>query len=126
MIKANELRLGNTINYRSEFTGEVRQRVVDIMVLKQLQSKHDIMRKGYEPIPLTEEWLIRFGFDNLGSYGWGIGYFHIRFRNIHQFYFLIENRIIRVKYVHQLQNLYYALTNEELKLVDTTGKSIKK
>lgn len=67
-----------------------------------------------EPIPLTEERLLEFGFDNLGAYGWGIGIFHIRFREIHKFYFTIENRIIRIKHVHQLQNLYFALTNEEL------------
>lgn len=75
----------------------------------------------YEPIPLTEEWLEKFGFEKNenGLYklfnqsevpillngdlnGWtcdGIN-------------FSINN----TQYVHQLQNLYFALTNEELKL----------
>ena len=72
------------------------------------------------PILLTEEWLLKFGFEKqmawtycielkgnlklvyyLGEKGWSIGN-----KNYSDF--------SNLQYVHQLQNLYFALTNEEL------------
>ncbi|MFH1348413.1 MAG: hypothetical protein ABIH58_02145 [Patescibacteria group bacterium] len=80
------------------------------------------------PVPLTEEWLLKFGFEydtitysrgelmlsshsdiDLSSYNvwWGtLTYGNLNFQ---------------IKYVHQLQNLYFALTGDEL-----TIKPIKK
>jgi len=66
-----------------------------------------------QPIPLTEEWLLKFGFDDLGTYGYGRGNFHICLHE-NEFYFSINNRKVFIKHVHQLQNLYFALTGEEL------------
>lgn len=73
------------------------------------------------PIPITEEWLIRGGFEKsvfeksvkswtiLKKDEWFTIYDDLNFGNQ-----CIYGRTI-VKYVHQLQNLYYALTNQELK-----------
>ena len=66
-----------------------------------------------DPIPLTEEWLIKFGFIKVWN--------NYRLKPLG---YLIDNRLITVgsnylrhiKYVHQLQNLYFALTGEELQL----------
>ena len=66
-----------------------------------------------KPIPLTEEWLVKFGFykDKLE-----VGLYH--FNDLEIFlpnYFTWKTQFIdNIKYVHQLQNLYFALTNEEL------------
>ncbi|OPC34588.1 hypothetical protein [Elizabethkingia miricola] len=69
-----------------------------------------------EPIPLTEEWLWKFGFED-------------RLKNINdlEFSISIENKALfifqynepkglyfDIEFVHQLQNLYFALTAEEL------------
>lgn len=70
---------------------------------------------SYSLIPLTEEWLIKFGFE--------------RWNDVYNFYHKlngveIENGNIyvghgnEIKYVHQLQNLYFALTGEELNKQD--------
>ena len=126
-MDAKELRIGNWIlDHEADPKKTIYYQVEEIQRLSNNKALNQTLgvtyRKGscwtcdVEPIPLTEEWLVKFGFDNLGAYGWGIGYFHIRFRNIHKFYFLLENRLVRIKYVHQLQNLYFALTNEELKI----------
>ena len=126
-MDAKELRIGNWIlDHEADPKKTIYYQVEEIQRLSNNKSLNQTLgvtyRKGscwtcdVEPIPLTEEWLVKFGFDNLGDYGWGIGYFHIRFRNIHKFHFPLENRLVRIKYVHQLQNLYFALTNEELKL----------
>jgi hypothetical protein len=65
-----------------------------------------------EPIPLTEEWLVKFGFKPLVK-DWQIKglIIHARKRG-----FVVNNRIPILKTVHQLQNLYFALTGEELTL----------
>lgn len=92
---------------------------------------------NFKPIPLTEEWLVRFGFE---KYEWTVGYFipynakhlMIQFfrKDIHIYltkvtkdsqghkmsggrdYFLKQ----KLNYIHQLQNLIHSLTGEELTL----------
>ncbi|WP_159522931.1 hypothetical protein [Sunxiuqinia indica] len=92
--------------------------------------------KQVEPVKLTEEWLIKFGFKKkpcgYGSSKYVYGIFEVhnyggnRFKNIE----LItidksndEDEIVNtllpvdILYVHQLQNLYLAITGEKLKQV---------
>tara|TARA_R110000796_G_scaffold58965_5_gene135843 strand:+ start:3162 stop:3488 length:327 start_codon:yes stop_codon:yes gene_type:complete len=64
------------------------------------------------PIPLTEEWLVKFGFENAEDDG-VIGFNGLYFWDREDGYSLIISGT-PVKHVHQLQNLYFALTNEEL------------
>lgn len=82
-----------------------------------------------QPIPLTEDWLLRFGFDKETRVGEnkyykdrylienGISQF---FDNGYSFRITTDNQnsthAASVKYVHQLQNLYFALTGTELEL----------
>jgi hypothetical protein len=102
-MKTNELRLGNLIiedGKQTEFNGDFYHWCDDIM----------------KPITLNEDWLIDFGFyqvelDNGEKY-----YQNYRFRlncNYNGFYY---SRNLDVKYVHQLQNLYFALIGVELEL----------
>jgi hypothetical protein len=79
----------------------------------------------YEPIPLTEEWLVKFGFEDRIETGVCIAYHYghnpitndwmIELIKIHEdsFYFY-KNGHFKIVFVHQLQNLYFALTGEEL------------
>lgn len=86
-----------------------------------------------KPIPITEEWLFSFGFDfvlainNRYLKDSGAFYFTIMIMNDDKSYQVLlsnhekkEGEIIPVvglgiiKYVHQLQNLYQALTGSEL------------
>ncbi len=76
-----------------------------------------------KPIPITEEWLLRFGFEQ----EYGIMSFvkddrssiKITYETLADFYRLYPYTY-KIKYVHQLQNLYHALTGEELTLKETT------
>lgn len=105
MIQANELRIGNLTEQ-----GEVKSFFEN--------GVHVGFGKCYyfnelEPIPLTEEWLLKFGFKIERQYECdfaSIGVFTISFGE--NFFYEYTN----LKYVHQLQNLYFALTNEELTL----------
>jgi hypothetical protein len=66
-----------------------------------------------QPIPLTEEWLVKMGLHEgrLGYYF--LGDFMINVDG-HVYFGETETWIAEIYSVHQLQNLYYALTNEEL------------
>lgn len=64
-----------------------------------------------DSIPLTEKWLFRFGYINLNN-----KYFTIQGHLIWicNDLFMCDKNGIVLKYVHQLQNLYFALNSKEL------------
>jgi hypothetical protein len=71
------------------------------------------------PIPLTEEWLLKFGFKRLNN-AWNGPHrndFSI-WNPIGNPEFILNDTVLnpRTEYVHQLQNLYFALTGEELEI----------
>jgi hypothetical protein len=68
------------------------------------------------PIPLTEEWLIKFGFEKLDLFYSHKKYGYKVAKNMDGFYIWSNAFSFNppLKYVHQLQNLYFALTGEEL------------
>lgn len=80
----------------------------------------------FQPIPLTEDWLVRFGFEKeYSDYYLLIGKARIIFKYYgglaHQLDIIQDGRHISMhigctKYVHELQNLYFALTGKELAL----------
>ena len=72
------------------------------------------IKKFYNPIPLTEEWLLKFGFKNI-KFKYEINNFIIWLDPRSTYYYLnYEGGNIEIKYVHELQNLYFALTGKEL------------
>ena len=103
-MKASELRIGN---YYLSFG-------VD---LKQVETLHkDKILIDFTPIPLTEEWLLKFGFeyyDTVKPKGYWLN--GVCIEKIDSMLIEFKNGI-GLKHVHQLQNLYFALTNKELTL----------
>lgn len=68
-----------------------------------------------QPIPLTEEWLVKFGFEKINDSTW------IYIIAIYQSYYgfdykldILSDNLITIKNVHTLQNLYFAITGTEL------------
>ena len=60
-MEAKELRIGNWINVT--FSSIVKQQVVDCMCDSVNTKCHESLQFDFiEPIPLTEEWLLKFGF----------------------------------------------------------------
>jgi hypothetical protein len=75
------------------------------------------------PIPLTEEWLLKFGFIKVereaGGFKYGIcigGVHYLECHDLSDNGFLCNKCMISMDHVHQLQNLYFALTGEELQI----------
>jgi hypothetical protein len=75
----------------------------------------------YQPIPLTLEILEKCGFvitrisahpNNIWTLKFEEGIFELE--QIKSFFLCSSQYEVEVKYLHQLQNLYFALTNEEL------------
>jgi len=121
-MKATELRIGNLVTIDGNVVEiyEVTHGVIEIANGVEPYSINDI-----EPIPLTEEWLVKLKND---------GSFKLRFiKSIAAFevqrkYVGIESGeewifISNVRYVHEWQNLHFALTGEELQADETKKKS---
>jgi hypothetical protein len=125
-MKATELRIGNYVlrSGHIEKVYQIRNSGVDFY---RGQNKKSIITQSYtysgiEPIPLTEEWLLKFGFkyyslpsENNVKRGYYTMKYGSTFKIIisnKKYYFLNFRK--EIEYAHQLQNLYFALTGEEL------------
>lgn len=115
MIKANELRIGNFIkNFKNEIhcVKEIR---VDYWSNKPGSFQTFSFEKS-NGIPLTPEVLEKCGFDENGKLNhFKIGYDNDDFVKA-QMSVQFQDTMIKVKYLHQLQNLYFALTGNELEI----------
>lgn len=72
-----------------------------------------------QPIPITQEWLINFGFKKRKvqvGYNWTCGITIKEWEDGSFLYSFDSTSVnhIDIRYVHQLQNLYYILTGKEL------------
>jgi hypothetical protein len=125
-MKASELRIGNYIRLMFNYEDyETIQVISDELV------SVDKKQADYEPLPLTEEWLYKFGFKNIDKGGNDYitytdpnhdYYLQLDVRRKDNKYLILDNSfddlrafsMVDIEYVHQLQNLYFALTGEEL------------
>ena len=109
-MKVNEFRLGNLID--TDYPILDKTIVVGIISRTKINGV-DISK--FKPILLTEEWLLKFGFDKNDELNFVNFSFTVHFwsnNNSYMYNWIGGN--IELKYVHQLQNLYFALTNKEL------------
>jgi hypothetical protein len=114
-MKASELRLGN---YVYDTLGKVNK--IDLEAITYIVKEP---RNQVKPIPLTEEWLLKFELEQhhvdyycdtfmlrqIDEHEWIVKYYPEELGSAK----LIKKGII-LKYVHQLQNLCFGLTGGEL------------
>ena len=122
-MNPKELRIGNRVNLINVLPNEKRERIVQRISPTHLRFNgfgSEFKISDVEPIPLTEEWLGKFGFEKtayrLVCYENNKYIFEMTVEEIGGFsgrrkYFV---PVTIVEYVHQVQNLYFALTNQEL------------
>lgn len=137
-MKASELRLGNIIKDDRKVNP---WRFVTHRIISDLASNPNI--ELYHPINITEEWLITLGFKKHETYDFGISLTKV------PLYVIIDDTdvsvvlssgkywyatrqydggtsdpyepVIEVETIHQLQNLYFALTAKELEINNGTN-----
>lgn len=68
----------------------------------------------FQPIPLTESELIKLGFKNYDCEFTKSGFDIYGFNDNTRFEFANHDFPIKIDFVHELQNLYFALTGQEL------------
>lgn len=128
MIELSELRIGNLVlgPLKKDF-GTVKRIETVVLIQHSLGHEDYFSPKEINPIPLTEEWLQRFGFKSdqnrfymsvESDYGGGIDSLIVPGESVTVSCFDCDDGRIGAKfpYVHQLQNLYFALTGTELDL----------
>lgn len=102
-MEAKELRIGNLVNTNKTIT--------PIHVWDSIFVDMNEDRIIITPIPLTEDWLLKFGFECIQDLITDLQ------SNVFEAVFRLDeftiNQIMDL-HVHQLQNLYFALTSEEL------------
>lgn len=122
----SELRIGNLVWFRDKKIVQV-SNLGHFFETTQIGLKEGIPYgsddiEEYNPVQLTIDWLSKFGFDN-GNHElsncdlWGhywIGDFEIDEESDYFSY----NALTEIKYVHQLQNIYFAITGNELKQIE--------
>ena len=115
VMKAEELRIGNWVY---DETRRSNVQIEDLSFDYVNGNFRPINIEETSPIPLTEQWLIDFGFENndFGNFEkTAVVIWFSSYSNCYVFRFGHQNEI-PVKSVHQLQNLYFALTGEDLHL----------
>ena len=135
MIQANELRIGNKLLFLGEivtFKNITEIREDGIFWIKTFEPKIECKNFHFKPIPLSEEILLKCGFElneDLGDMkyyqipnekrGFGVCFDHdeivFYLFNIKGITNLIYDESF-FQYLHQLQNLYFTLTGKELEI----------
>ena len=120
VLKENDLRIGNFIKVISStktFDSFITQaKGYDIVRIEEKSFAY----WNYEPIILDEEWLLKFGFEKIigsNESNFTNGFYNLFVNSLGEvnFYFFKEGDWYqKIDYVHQLQNLYFALTGSEL------------
>jgi hypothetical protein len=124
-MEARELRIGNWINTIEGHT-QIKAMSEEGLMATSIMDGGDLLGWA-EPIPLTEEWLLKFGFKE-DKYKWfnktydsqeEVGLLSYNMSSMRTAISYVDSEDsgfvgFKLKYVHQLQNLYFALTGKEL------------
>lgn len=144
MIQANELRVGNIVtdefyqSFKTIYTVNsinkdgINLEIEDDGNWPEMASHFMVPEKKFSElmgIPITEEWLLKLGFEKTdGHDNWNFKSHEIfKYKNLfkvgkldNRFYWYNQvdddyySCMHPIKYVHQLQNLFFALTGQEL------------
>lgn len=123
MIDIRELRIGNIVQPTNDIQIEA-PRPIDIEWWSIIYEREKGLQTGegmdweidVEPVPISAEWLERLGFD-YDMITYSLGSVWIAYGDMKWDVFLhgLYNGITTsIKHLHQLQNLYHALTGQEL------------
>lgn len=113
-MEAKDLRIGNLISHFDE------PKEITVKDLVWIDAFPERVDECYKPITINENWLLKFGFEKKSGSEFKNDRFIYRFKQkdliIEGFEYDYNGILCYHEYVHQLQNLYFALSGEELKM----------
>lgn len=129
-LSNNELKIGNYVycdNDDKQSVEIIRLKTICAQIKYKLNEQERYSMADYvrlSGIPLAEEWISKLSFKQQGKRKMWIkeiicltlhedGFFYLGLKDLGNVLF---HSIVKVQYVHQLQNLYFDLTEKELKL----------
>lgn len=114
-MRSTELRIGNLFQDQNRFLLEVAELTEENQVFKVVDRSKFPLPDGWqaEPIPITEEWLVKFRFEKVGRF-YRRGAITAEVCNNFCRLCLCGKFITNVEFVHSLQNLYFCLSKKEL------------
>ena len=121
-MNIRELRIGNILNNGEHYCVVIKIDAIEevIQTTKLKGSPSFFESTPIKAVPLTDDWLTKFGFNEVGDKVVMVD------SSFHSIQIIQEGNVLLwddsgdsislndIKYVHQLQNLYFALTGEEL------------
>lgn len=122
-MEGKDLRIGNIISFKGEPVEVIKiygSGLVQVFSETFQFWDADIQDGEAEPIPLSEGWLNKFGFkkDHHGYYFEDINSLSFSIDKDGKFLPCYNDRVInqhlRIFHLHQLQNLYYVLTGQDI------------
>lgn len=133
-MNVKELRLGNYVKFRFNIiqvssiscSGINLEAYYDYYGCQE-RIKARVLKDQIKPIPLTEEWLLKLGFiptDLSIKRSFDVTTYNNRWHGVFLEYhfagwYMTTPHIVKeIKWVHQIQNLYFSVTQEELTIKD--------
>lgn len=111
-METTELRIGNYFQWKSIAS---MGRGIDRITHGQQIMDYISFKEG---VPLTEDWLLKFGFEKEENGYYKSNRHHIVVNETGFYYRVPGTTLTRIDFIHQLQNLYFALTGTELETKD--------
>jgi len=130
-MKANELRIGNYVTWiDQEDVSSAVLTVVGIYLNDSIwlewqweDGTSDNTDCGFDsvrPIPLTEEWILKFGAEKQTQYQFVHGRFRLIWKPEYKYWYVIHNDTLhymnKIEFVHEWQNFMFVMGSEELQI----------
>jgi len=114
-MKAKELRLGNYIIDDVGRIVEVTHLTLTCIEAKPVNDSGIKWTTVFraQGIPLTEQWLLKFGFENQDENRFWLDPIFL-FHYVDGAKYIANQRHVNLFFVHELQNLFYAITGQDL------------
>lgn len=120
-MQSSELRIGNYVNSKNDGIIKITNISENSVAVSENHCYNHIPIHLIKPVKINKEWLLNHGFKKHETYSLiDIKTGSLELMNIFEMYFrpYFKGKSINVdiEHVHQIQNLYFALTGEELTL----------
>jgi hypothetical protein len=108
-MKANEIRIGNLVEATNDDV------VFPYVITAQEIVFYHSDPKRFNPIPLGKEWFDKIKWElEKGEFYYFLDNNYFSINTSGQVYYMGDYTAVNVEYLHDLQNLYFAITGEEL------------